>query len=173
MSASLSARDRRDQLVAEFAALRPRLLSTALRILRDLDEAEDAVQDAYLSAWRALGEFRAEARLSTWIYRIVVNACLMRIRARKRRGAVAADAEALPVAPARRDDPGRDVEDRDTLARVLRLAERLPDGQRSALTRILAAELGQTTPRDSDAEKMRRHRARSSLRALLSGAELQ
>jgi RNA polymerase sigma-70 factor (ECF subfamily) len=61
-----------------------RLFRTARAILRDDAEAEDALQDAYLQAYRALPEFRGDAALSTWLVRIVVNEALGRLR---RRGA--------------------------------------------------------------------------------------
>lgn len=61
------------------------LYRTARSILRDEAEAEDAVQEAYLSAYRAIGGFRDEAKLSTWLVRIVANEALARLRKRKRR----------------------------------------------------------------------------------------
>ncbi|MEP7260393.1 MAG: RNA polymerase sigma factor [Usitatibacter sp.] len=63
-----------------------RLYRTARGILRDDAEAEDAVQEAYLKAIAAIGTFRGEARLSTWLVRIVANEALARLR-RARRGA--------------------------------------------------------------------------------------
>jgi RNA polymerase sigma-70 factor (ECF subfamily) len=62
------------------------LFRTARAILRDDAEAEDALQEAYLKAFRAMGTFRADAKLSTWLVRIVVNEALGRLR-RTRRGA--------------------------------------------------------------------------------------
>ncbi|MDE2119978.1 MAG: RNA polymerase sigma factor [Betaproteobacteria bacterium] len=56
------------------------LFRTARGILRDDEAAEDALQDAYLQAWRGLGGFRADARLSTWLVRIVANEALGRLR---------------------------------------------------------------------------------------------
>jgi RNA polymerase sigma-70 factor, ECF subfamily len=61
------------------------LFRTARAILRDDAEAEDALQEAYLQAYRSLGSFRAEAKLSTWLARIVANEALMRLRKRTRR----------------------------------------------------------------------------------------
>lgn len=58
------------------------LFRTARAILKNDAEAEEVVQDGYLQAWRALGTFRAEARLSTWLVRIVANAALARLRRR-------------------------------------------------------------------------------------------
>jgi RNA polymerase sigma-70 factor (ECF subfamily) len=64
------------------------LFRTARSILHDDTEAEDAVQDAYLQAWRAIGQFRADARLSTWLTRIVVNEAIARSRKSTRRAQV-------------------------------------------------------------------------------------
>ncbi|MEO7159150.1 MAG: RNA polymerase sigma factor [Polaromonas sp.] len=56
------------------------LFRTARSILKNDDDAQDALQDAYLHAWRALATFRADARLATWLVRIVVNEALGRLR---------------------------------------------------------------------------------------------
>ena len=56
----------------------------AISILRDRQEAEDAVQDSYWNAWRAVGKFQRESKFSTWISRIVTNQCLMRLRKARR-----------------------------------------------------------------------------------------
>ncbi len=59
--------------------------SVAYRMLRNVEDAEDAVQEAYISAYKALPNFKGQSKLSTWLYRIVVNACLMKIRKDKSR----------------------------------------------------------------------------------------
>ena len=76
------------------------LYRTARAILRDDAEAEDAVQEAYLRAYRALDSFRGESKLSTWLVRITVNEALMR---RRRRGA--STAEVVPM-DMPHDEPG-------------------------------------------------------------------
>ena len=60
------------------------LYRTARSILKDDAEAEDAVQEAYLNAYRAMGSFRGDAKLSTWLVRIVVNEAIGRVRKRER-----------------------------------------------------------------------------------------
>ncbi|MDZ4685208.1 MAG: sigma-70 family RNA polymerase sigma factor [Planctomycetaceae bacterium] len=62
-----------------------RMLAVARRMLGDEHAAQDAVQDAFLAAFRALGEFGGQSQLSTWLHRIVVNASLMKLRTRKRK----------------------------------------------------------------------------------------
>src|SRR4029078_2162154 len=73
---------------AAFEALMRRhnrmLFRTARAILRDDAEAEEALQDAYLKAYRALDQFRGESKISTWLVRITANEALMRLRRRAR-----------------------------------------------------------------------------------------
>jgi RNA polymerase sigma-70 factor (ECF subfamily) len=85
---------------------RDRMWAVALRTLRDREEAADALQEAFISAHRAAATFRAESQVTTWLHRIVVNACLDRIRRR----------QARPTVPL--DDPGRaePVVGRDAMA---------------------------------------------------------
>jgi RNA polymerase sigma-70 factor (ECF subfamily) len=67
-----------------FAALvaeaRPRALAVAVKVLRNPDDAEDAVQDAFFKVWRYLGRFEGRSSFSTWIHRIVMNASLDLLR---------------------------------------------------------------------------------------------
>src|SRR5690349_14219077 len=62
-----------------------RLLAVARRFVRNDADAQDIVQTAYLSAFRALGRFEGECQLSTWLHRIVVNTALMKLRSRRRK----------------------------------------------------------------------------------------
>ena len=62
----------------------PRLFRVARAILKDEGSAEDALQDAYVQAYRQLGTFRGEADMGTWLTRIVINQALMQLRKRKR-----------------------------------------------------------------------------------------
>ena len=73
-----------------------RLWAVALRTMRNPEEASDALQDAYISAFRRASTFRGTAKVTTWLHRIVVNACLDRIRRNKVRRA-----DALPENPDR------------------------------------------------------------------------
>ena len=61
-----------------------RMLSVAKRLLANDDDAQDAVQDAFLSAFKALPTFDGRSKLSTWLHRIVVNASLMKLRTQRR-----------------------------------------------------------------------------------------
>ena len=59
--------------------------NVAYRMLRNVEDAEDAVQEAFISAYRSFASFKGQSKVSTWLYRIVVNACLMKIRKEKSR----------------------------------------------------------------------------------------
>jgi len=80
------------------------LFRTARAILHDDAEAEDALQEAYLQAFRSIGSYRAQARLSTWLARIVANEALMRLRKHTRRSTI------VPL------QPGASVEEIDEMA---------------------------------------------------------
>lgn len=62
-----------------------RLLAVARRLMRNEEDARECLQDAYLSAFRGIDRFEGNAKLGTWLLRIVVNACLMRLRSRGRK----------------------------------------------------------------------------------------
>lgn len=81
-SASLDLERSFTEIVEQYSDL---AYSVAFRMLRNAEDAEDAVQEAYISAFRALPNFKGQSKLSTWLYRIVVNACLMKIRKDKSR----------------------------------------------------------------------------------------
>lgn len=90
-----------------------RLYRLARAALRDATEAEDALQDAYLQAYRSLHQFRGDASLSTWLSRLVLNECLGRLRRNTRRQNV------IPIVSTNTDseidavaDPGADLPDK-------------------------------------------------------------
>jgi len=78
----------RDQLVLLMRRYNQTLYRTARSILKDDAEAEDAVQEAYLLAYRAMAGFRGDAKMSTWLVRIVANEAIGRLRKRIRRAEV-------------------------------------------------------------------------------------
>lgn len=104
-----------------------RMWAVALRTLRDQAEAADALQEAFISAFRAAGQFRAEAQVSTWLHRIVVNACLDRIRKRKARPTVP-----LPETDEYREPaaPGDSMAQRETHIIIKAALSQLPEEQR-------------------------------------------
>jgi RNA polymerase sigma-70 factor, ECF subfamily len=77
-----------------------RLYRLARAVLRDDAEAKDALQDAYLSAYRSIGQFRGEAALSTWLSRLVLNECNARLRRSSRRENI------IPIVSAEHDMVG-------------------------------------------------------------------
>ena len=124
------------------------LFRTARSILKSDAETEDALQEAYVRAWRALASFRADAKLSTWLVRIVKNEALGRLR---RRGAlvIPLDTATDSAEPASEgwmeDDPDREPERIAMRAEMRRLMEAridlLPDAYRSVFMLRAVEEL--------------------------------
>jgi len=109
-----------------------RLFRAARAILRDDAEAEDALQEGYLSAYQALPQFRGQSALATWLTRIVVNKALERLRRRARRDGVPEDIDAHEEAPAAPADTPEAQAMRRELRRMIESAvDRLPDGCRA------------------------------------------
>src|SRR5262245_25667733 len=112
----------------------PRLRAVAGRFLRSEEDRADAVQDAFLSAFRSLGSFEGKSRLSTWLHRIVVNACLAKLRSRSRAAEAPLD-DLVPPDAGRRwepvapwSEPGvARLASAETRAQVRACIERLPE----------------------------------------------
>ena len=152
-----------------------RALGLALRLLSDRHEAEDAVQEAFLRAWRALGSFEPGRDFDRWLLKIAANAALDLVRRRRPEPVPAENLEALPLA---RPEGGIDPESADARAVALEQALcALPGRQRLAFVLFhqaglsyeeIAARLGAPvgTVRSS------LHRARLALRSALTGRDL-
>jgi RNA polymerase sigma-70 factor, ECF subfamily len=104
-----------------------RLLAIAQRILRDLDRAEDAVQDALVIAWRDLRGLRDPDRLDAWLTRVLVNVCIAQARRDRRR---TSNLQVLPDEGPAAPDDFLSVTERDLLERGF---QRLPPDQRALL----------------------------------------
>ena len=63
----------------------PRVLGVARRMMRNDEDAQDVVQDTFLSAFRHIGDFDGDSRLASWLHKIAVNAALMKLRSKRRR----------------------------------------------------------------------------------------
>ena len=158
-----------------------RLLAVARRFVRNDEDAQDIVQSAYLSAFRALDQFEGNCQLSTWLHRIVVNTALMRLRSKRRKPEESIE----DLLPAFQED-GHHVEQfsdwstpadllierNETRATVRACIDRLPDNYRAVLvlrdmdersTQDVANALAMTPT----AVKVRLHRARQALSTLL------
>ncbi len=159
----------------------PRLLAVARRMLGHEDDAQDAVQEAFLSAFRSIDRFDGRARLTTWLHRITVNACLMRLRARKRRPERRIEEflpqfledghQRVPSTPWKPEE-ATGIEQAEVRELVRRKINELPESYRVVLllrdiegldTEAAAAVLGATP----NAVKVRLHRARQALKGLL------
>ena len=158
------------------------LFRTARSILKSDDDTEDALQEAYLQAWRAMGSFRADARLSTWLVRIVINQALGRLRRRgggaqvipletamesndpDTREALEADPDRGPERAAMRTELRRIIEERiDRLPDAFRIVFMLRAVEEMSVEEVAAAlDMPEATVRT------RFFRARSLLREGLS-----
>jgi RNA polymerase sigma-70 factor, ECF subfamily len=94
-----------------------RCYAIAYRILRDVERAQDAVQQAFLLAWRELPRLRDPERFEVWLHRLVVNACYEEYRRYRR---WSANVRELPVDGLAADDATVSIDDRDALARAFR-----------------------------------------------------
>ena len=111
---------------------RDRLWAVALRTLGDPEDAADAVQNALISAYRGASGYRGDAAVTTWMHRIVVNACLDLVRRRRARPAdPLPDEAALQIA-----DPTDAIADFDTAMVVDKALAALPPDQRAALVLV-------------------------------------
>jgi RNA polymerase sigma-70 factor (ECF subfamily) len=145
---------------------RDRLWGVAMRTLRDREEAADALQDALISAMRKAASYRSEATVTTWLHRVVVNACLDRLRReRARPHTPLGDLEVTS-----RVDDHAELELRLDLHAAL---ARLPEAQRAA---IVLVDLLEWSVADTAAElgvaegtvKSRCSRGRTELARILS-----
>ena len=158
-----------------------RMLSVAQRFMRNEEDARDVVQEAFISAFRSIDRFQGEARISTWLHRIVVNAALMKLRTRRRSPEQPID----PLLPTFLEDghpthPGREwsenclqaLERRETRKFVRSCVDKLPETYRTVLLLRDIEELdteavAKILEISANAVKIRLHRARQALRTLL------
>jgi RNA polymerase sigma-70 factor (ECF subfamily) len=114
---------------------RDRLWAVALRTMRNPEDAADALQDAYISAFRRAGSFRGEAQVTTWLHRVVVNACLDRLRRVRSRPAepLPEDLDRSTLLAVTSADPIEERQQRSDVAAAL--AQLNPD-QRAALVLV-------------------------------------
>ena len=158
----------------------PRLLSVARRILRNEEDAKDAVQEGLIAALGSLDRFEGGSQLSTWLHRIVVNAALMKIRSKRSRPEESID-DLLPgfeadghiSVPASEWAPADALVMRDEVCQLVRASiDRLPDSYRTVLLlrdieELSTEETAQALGITVTAVKVRLHRARQALRTLL------
>jgi RNA polymerase sigma-70 factor (ECF subfamily) len=166
-----------DAFGALFARHRDRLWAVALRTMGNPDDAADGLQDGMVAAFRRAGSFRGEAAVTTWLHRVVVNACLDRLRAAKIRRFEAlpddVDDRGTVVATAARDDrPDEAAEVAERRRRVLDALATLPPEQRAALVLVdmegyPVAEVAQMLGCAEGTVKSRCSRGRTRLAGLL------
>ena len=154
----------------------PRVYRAARAIVRDDDEAEDVMQEAYVRAYQHLKEFEGRARFTTWLTRIAVHEALARVRRQKRFDSLESHLESHPEEPSMSTQPGSspeqqasDVEMRSALESAI---GKLSDDFRSvfvlrAVNGLSGAETAECLGIPEDTVKTRFHRARSRLQEML------
>lgn len=157
------------------------LMAVARRYLRNEEDARDAVQQAFFSAFRGLATFQGDCRLTTWLHRIVVNVSLMKIRTRSRKPEQSIE-DLLPtfLEDGHHAEPMSDwaqnaeqrLSQKETRAQVRAAVDQLPESYREVLMLRDIEELDtQETARalslSEGAVKTRLHRARQALATLL------
>jgi RNA polymerase sigma-70 factor (ECF subfamily) len=109
------------------------IFNLCLHYLQQKEEAEEATQDIFVKAHRHLAEFRAEAQVQTWLYRIAVNHCLDSIRRRRSRARWLSFIPFLAQEPKNFAHPAAALEDKEAVENIFACIDKLPDGQRTAL----------------------------------------
>ena len=156
----------REAYVDLIRARTDRLFTIAQRILRDIDRAEDALQDALVIAWRDLRGLRDPDRFDAWLQRLVINVCIAQATRERRR---TANLRVLPIdGPAAPDDL-LSVADRDLLERGFR---RLPPDQRAILVLhhylgYAPSEIAETLGIPAGTARSRLHHAHRAMRAAI------
>jgi len=115
---------------------RDRLWAVALRTTGDPEDASDALQDALISAYRNASSFRGESAVTTWLHRIVVNACLDRMRRRRARPTVPLPDEDGATGHRGIPDPRDDLDAFELRMEIDRALRALPDDQRAAIVLV-------------------------------------
>ena len=161
---------------------RDRLWAIALRTLGDREDAADAVQDALISAYRSADRFRGDSAVTTWLHRIVVNACLDRVRRRQARPTVPLPEHELGLRTARGVAMGAamgvaEPHDSDTVLTVRAALAQLPAEQRVALVLLdmqgySVAEIARMLDVAEGTVKSRCARGRARLAVLLGHLRL-
>ena len=163
-----------ERLGALLASLEPRLSAVALRFTRDPDAARDVVQNAFEKVLRHGEKFRGDARVSTWLHRIVSNEALMWLRTQRRQNETRLDCadDDLPIAVDAAPTPAEALERREQLNRLWDGLCELSHEERDvvaccALGGQSYAEYGKRTGLHPTAVKSRAFRARRRLADLL------
>ena len=143
-----------------------RLYGIARRILRDVDLAEDAVQQALVIAWRELPRLRDPDRFDVWLHRTLVHACYAEAR---RKRLWNANVRVLPVDGPASPDPFGSIADREEVEGAFR---RLPPEQRAVLVLhhylgLESAEIGEMLDIPAGTARSRLHYAHRAMRAVL------
>lgn len=149
-----------------------RMYAVAFRIVRNATDAEDATQDAFVRAWRALPNYRGDAKFSTWLYRITTNVALNKVTRRREHAS-----DEIPERVSTAADPARRVTDAERLDIVLAALDTLTPEQRATyllrdVEGLAYEDIAEALGISLSAVKSRLFRARQDLAQALAAYDL-
>ncbi len=162
-----------EQIVIEHSSF---VYNVAYRMMGNPDDADEVVQDTFLSAYRARDRFRGDAQVTTWLYRIATNAALMRLHKNSREKEISTDPTEVYQRIDRADwadAPDRTALNNELSEEIQRGIERLPDDLKAAVIlrdvqELTNDEAAQVLEISVSALKARLHRGRVMLRNILA-----
>ncbi len=118
-------------------------MTLAVRILKNREEAEEAIQDAFVRAYRSLEKFEQRSRFSTWLYRIVYNVCLSKLSSRKNEVLLfqSGDGEEMENFPEQDYSPDVEYEQAEKIECIKQTIESLPEKYRAIISLFYFQEL--------------------------------
>lgn len=173
-----------EQLIRQYGG---RLLLKAQQMMGDREDAKECVQECYIQVHRKIGQFRGDADLYSWMYRVLVNICLKKMRARTKANLSSIydlmptfDDDGCRIEPLWQSTPTAEeiLEESDTRERVLEAIRALPAPYRDVvylrdIDGHSTAEVAEMLALSLSATKVRLHRARSALKKLLEPVFLE
>jgi len=153
----------------------PQIVSLAFAMMGDRHEAEDVAQEAFVRAYRGLPRFRRKARFSSWLYRIALNLCRDRLKARSRRGRSAGEESLTELDGGPREQAPRRLADRELSERMREAIQGLPPLYRDCfalrhLRGLPYEKVAEILGISPETARVRTYRAREMLREALASS---
>lgn len=159
-----------------------RIYNTVLGIVQNTADAEDVSQEVFMQAFRSIGSFKGESKISTWLYRIATTRSLDLLRNRKSKKRFGFlqrlfnDSGELQFDPPDFHHPGVALEQKENAAKLFKAIARLPENQRIAFTLhkledLSYQEVSEVLQTTVPAVESLMHRAKQNLRKMLTGPE--
>ena len=146
--------------------------SLAFRILCDEEEAKDVVQDSFIKVWKNMGTYNINVKFTTWLYRIITNTAIDRMRSMKRRNQVRIDEVTGLLSKMNDGDIVVELDNRETGRLIRLIADQLPEKQRMVfllrdIQGLETEEIVEVLKQPAESIKSNLHHARKSVREKL------